>query len=129
MINRAPSLHRFNIIAAFPRPVPGKTIRINPFMEKAMNADYDGDTMQVHSPIGQKAIDDTKAMTLSSMLFHDKAKNDLLVFPQHEAIMGIEHASTADLGNTAVKFKTTGEAMKAYHEGKIQLGTRVTIGD
>jgi DNA-directed RNA polymerase beta subunit len=129
MINRAPSLHRFNIIASFPRPVPGKTIRINPFMEKAMNADYDGDTMQVHSPIGQKAIDDTKAMTLSSMLFHDKSKNDLLVFPQHEAIMGIEHASTADLGNTAVKFKTTGEAMKAYHEGKIQLGTRVTIGD
>jgi DNA-directed RNA polymerase subunit beta' len=129
MVNRAPTLHRFNIIASYPRPVPGKTIRINPFMEKAMNADYDGDTMQVHSPVGIKAVEEAKGMTLSNMLFHDKAKKDLLVFPQHEAIMGVDHASTVDEGNKPVRFKTEAEAMKAYHEGKIRLGTRVAIGD
>jgi DNA-directed RNA polymerase beta subunit len=129
MVNRAPTLHRFNIIASYPRPVPGKTIRINPFMEKAMNADYDGDTMQVHSPVSIKAVEEAKGMTLSNMLFHDKAKKDLLVFPQHEAIMGVDHASTVDEGNKPVRFKTEAEAMKAYHEGKIRLGTRVQIGD
>ena len=129
ILNRAPSLHRFSMIAAYPRPVPGKTIRINPFMEKGFSADYDGDALQVYSPIGLKAVDESKSMTLPHLLFHDKAKDDLLVFPQHEAIMGVDHASTVDEGNKPIKFKTTADAMKAYHSNKIGLGTRVTIGD
>ena len=48
MVNRFPSLHRFNIVAAFPKPVPGRTIRINPFIEKGMNADFDGDSADSH---------------------------------------------------------------------------------
>jgi hypothetical protein len=87
------------------------------------------DTLQIHTPVSLSAVTDAKAMTLSHLLFHDKSKNDLLVFPQHEAIMGVDHASTADLENKPVKFKNTADAMKAYHEGKIQLGTRVIIGD
>jgi hypothetical protein len=129
MLNRAPTLHRFNIVAAYPRPVPGKTIRVNPFIEKAQNLDYDGDALQIHTPVSAAAVTDAKAMTLSHILFSDKSKNALLVFPQMEAIMGVDHASTVDEGNKPVKFKTTAEAMKAYHEGKIKLGTRVTIGN
>jgi DNA-directed RNA polymerase subunit beta' len=109
--------------------VPGKTIRVNPFIEKAQNLDYDGDTLQIHTPVSPGAVTDAKAMTLTHILFHDKAKNELLVFPQHEAIMGVDHASTVDEGNKPIKFKTTADAMKAYHGNKIGLGTRVTIGD
>lgn len=43
MINRAPTLHRWSIVAAYPVPVQGKTIRVNPFIEKGLNLDYDGD--------------------------------------------------------------------------------------
>ena len=43
MVNRAPSLHRYNIVGAYAVPTPGKTIRVNPFIERGMNADYDGD--------------------------------------------------------------------------------------
>jgi len=128
MINRAPTLHRYNMIGAYARPIPGKTIRVNPFLEKGMNADYDGDTMMVHVPVQSKAVDDVKKMTLSNLLFGDKSRDELMVFPQHEAIMGIAHASEQDSGGVVKKFKTRGEAMKAYHEGKIGLGTRVKIG-
>lgn len=43
LLNRAPTLHRWSIVAAYPTPVAGKTLRINPFIEKGMNLDYDGD--------------------------------------------------------------------------------------
>lgn len=127
IINRAPTLHRYGMVAAYPKPVPGKTIRVNPFVEEGMNADYDGDTMMLHVPVGPNAIDEAKGMTLSNLLYSDKSKDDLLVFPQHEAIMGVAHASLLDDKNKTVTFKSQGEAMKAYRDGKIGLGTRVNI--
>jgi DNA-directed RNA polymerase subunit beta len=129
MINRAPTLHRYSMVGAYPKPVPGKTIRVNPFVEEGMNADYDGDTMMIHAPVGRKAVDEVKKMTLSNMLYSDKSRNDLLVFPQHEAIMGLAYASEQeDKVSPIKKFKNEGEAMKAYKAGKIGLGTRVQIG-
>lgn len=128
VINRAPTLHRYNVIGAFPRPVPGKTIRVNPFLEAGSNSDYDGDAMQVHVPVSLKAINDVKSMTLSNILFSDKSKNDLLVFPQHEALLGISIGSSATSTDTKThKFKTKAEAIQAYHEGKITLGSKVEI--
>ena len=128
IINRAPTLHRYSMIGAFPKLVPGKTIRVNPFLEEGMNADYDGDTMMVHVPVGHKAVDEAKQMTLSNVLYGDKSRNDLLVFPQHEAIMGIAHAAESDDKNKPKVFKNQSDAMKAYRAGKIGLGTRVKIG-
>jgi DNA-directed RNA polymerase beta subunit len=128
IINRAPTLHRYSMIGAFPVPVPGKTIRVNPFVEAGSNADYDGDTMMIHAPVSQEAIEDVKRMTLPNLLYSDKSRNDLLVFPQHEAIMGVAHATSLDDKNKPVNFKTKGAAMKAYRENKIGLGTRFNIG-
>jgi DNA-directed RNA polymerase subunit beta len=129
LLNRAPTLHRYNIVGANPVPVPGRTLRVNPFIEAGMNADYDGDTMMLHVPVGPKAVQEAKDITLSNLLFGDKSKSDLLVFPQHEAIMGIHHASRVDAKNkTPRKFKTKGQAVAAYKRGEIGLGTRVTIG-
>jgi len=128
MLNRAPTLHRYSIVGAYPKMVPGKTIRINPFAEEGFNADYDGDTMMIHAPVGSKAVAEVKNMTLSNLLYSDKNKNDLLVFPQHEAIMGLAHASTQDAHNSRIPiFNTEGDAKKAYHAGLINMGTRVNI--
>lgn len=85
------------------------------------------DTMMVHAPVTPKAVEEAKGMTLSNILFSDKSKSDLLVFPKHEAIMGLAHATQQDDKNKPVKFKTTSDAMKAYKAGKITLGTRVII--
>lgn len=128
LMNRAPTLHRYNIVGARPVPVPGKTFRVNPFVEKLQNMDYDGDALTIHTPVSPAAVAEAKSMTLSNMLFGDKSKNDLLVFPQHEAIMGIHHATSVDDGNVKPrKFKTTADALAAYNRGEITLGTRVEI--
>jgi len=125
-VNRAPTLHRHGMIGAYPIPVPGKTIRVNPFMEKGMNMDYDGDTLQLHVPVLHEAVQEVKGMTLSNLLFGDRTKSDLLIFPQHEAVLGI-HMGTQPGKGRAKKFKSPGEAIKAFNKGDLDLMDSVLI--
>ena len=126
-VNRAPSLHRFNITGAYAVPVPGKTIRVNPFIEQGQNLDYDGDTLQIHVPVTDRAVEETKRMTLSNTLFSDRSKNSLLVAPQHEAIVGLHLASKPARGGRTITFQTQKEALGAYSRGDISFNDKVRI--
>lgn len=127
-VNRAPSLHKHNMVAAYAVPVPGKSLRINPFMEKGQNLDYDGDTMQLHVPVSPKAVEEARELTLSKLLFSDKSRDDLMIFPQHEAIIGTYLATAKGPMGAKRKFKTKADAMAAYRRGEITLQTPVEIG-
>lgn len=127
-VNRAPSLHKHNMVAAYPVAVSGKSLRINPFMEKGQNLDYDGDTMQLHVPVSAKAVSEARELTLSKLLFSDKSRDDLMIFPQHEAIIGSYLATARGPKGAARKFKTKADAMAAYKRGEITLETPVAIG-
>lgn len=125
-VNRAPSLHRHNIVAAYPVPVQGKSLRVNPFMETGQNLDYDGDAMQLHVPVTAAAVQEAQNLTMSNLLFGDKHAADLMVFPKHEAILGAYLATKVDAG-AVHKFKTKAEAMQAYQRGDIKMTTPVEI--
>lgn len=128
MVNRAPSLHRYNVIGAYAVPTPGKTIRVNAFMEPHMNADYDGDTFQVHTPALAAAVHEVKQMTLSNLIFGDKTKDELLIKPAMEAVLGLNLATAASGKTGRVHtFKTKADAMAAYHRGEITLQDHVEI--
>lgn len=129
MINRAPTLHRYGIVAAYAQPVKGKTIRVSPFVEKGMNLDYDGDTLQVHAPVTHQGIEDAKMMTMSNMLLSDQSRNRLMAYPQHEAIIGVTHALRyATNPNVKVKkFKTSADAVNAWRRGEVKQGDPVEI--
>lgn len=127
MVNRAPTLHRYNMISAYPKLIPGKTLRLNPFAESGMNADYDGDALQVHTPVSDAAVKEAKGMTLSNLLFGDRSKDDLMVFPAHEAIIGTYMATRDKSSGPAKKFKTKADAMAAYKRGDLKLSDRVVI--
>lgn len=128
IINRAPTLHRGSIVAAYAKPVPGKTIRVSSFTEKGMNLDYDGDTLQVHFPIGAEAVEDAKKMTLSNMLLSDQQRNKLMVFPQHEAIIAFTLAAKHTTPTGPVrKFKTREDALAAYRRGELKLSDAIEI--
>jgi len=130
MVNRAPTLHRYGFVGANPVPVAGKTIHVNPFIELGMNADYDGDTFQIHVPVLPGAVQEVKGMTLSNLLFSDLAKDSLMVAPRMEAMLGVHLASKAEAspnGKTH-KYKTKSDALAAYKRGEITLGTKVEVG-
>jgi len=130
MVNRAPTLHRYGFVGANPVPVAGKTIRVNPFIELGMNADYDGDTFQIHVPVLPGAIEEVKGMTLSNLLFSDREKDSLMVAPRMEAMLGVHLASKAEgsANGKTHKFKTKADAYAAYKRGEITLNTKVEVG-
>lgn len=127
MVNRAPSLHRFNIIGAYAKIVDGKTLKLNPFAEKGTNSDYDGDAMQVHAPVTQAGIEDVKKMTLSNLIFSDKRPGVLNIAPEMESLIGLHRATQPNNGKKVRRFATREEAMAAYHRGEINLQDPVEI--
>lgn len=127
-INRAPSLHKHNVVAAYAVPVEGKSLRINPFMEQGQNLDYDGDAMQIHVPVTDKAVKEAQGMTLSNLLFSDRNRQSLIVFPQHEAILGAYMSTSTPDKGAVKKFRTAQDAVQAYKAGTIGANTSVKIG-
>ncbi len=69
LLNRSPSLHKFNIMAFRPKVVAGDAIRINPTIVKGFNADFDGDQMGVHVPVTEDARREAFKMLPSNNLF------------------------------------------------------------
>lgn len=127
-INRAPTLHRFNIIAANPVPVEGKTIKVNPFLEDGMNMDYDGDALQVHLPATDGGIKDAKKMMISNNLFSDRNRDQILAYPKMEAIAGIFKAVEAMPSTGKIKkYPTIKKAQDAYRRGELKASDEVHI--
>ncbi len=55
LLNRAPTLHRLGIQAFRPILIEGNAIQVHPLVCTAFNADFDGDQMAVHVPLGVDA--------------------------------------------------------------------------
>lgn len=127
MVNRAPSLHRFNIVGAYPKIIAGKTLKLNPFAEKGTNADYDGDAMQIHAPVTAAGVEDVKKMTLSHMIFADKRPGVLNIAPEMESLLGLHRATKAPSDKKTRHFASTEEAMAAYHRGEISLNDPIEV--
>jgi hypothetical protein len=101
--------------------VPGS----NTFMTSNQVIVYD--TLQIHVPVSDKATNEVKAATTSNLLFGDRTKSELMVMPQHEAVLGVYAASAAKGGKTHT-FKNQKEALEAYRRGEVALHDSVTIG-
>jgi DNA-directed RNA polymerase subunit beta' len=99
--------------------------------ESGLNADYDGDAMQIHLPVSEEAIEEAKKFFPSKQLFTDKKKGDLLMTPTNEPILGL-YKATENLGNggsrgAVHRFKNVDEAWKAYYAGKLKMTDFVDI--
>jgi DNA-directed RNA polymerase beta subunit len=128
LINRAPSLYRYNVLAAYPKLVPGKTIRVHESMAPIQAGDFDGDAVSITAPVSLAAVEEARNMTLPNMLLSDQKKFTLTkAAPQQEAVMGVFQATSAKPVGKPQKFETRADAMAAYHGGKISMGTPVTI--
>src|SRR5690606_2305573 len=65
LLNRAPTLHRLGIQAFQPKLVEGKAIQLHPLVCTSFNADFDGDQMAVHLPLGNAAILEAQILMLA----------------------------------------------------------------
>ena len=126
MMNRAPTLHKFSIMALKPQITSGKAIKTNPLVIQGYNMDFDGDTASIHVPIGEEARKETFKMLPSANLFSPK-DGTLMNLPSQEAVLGL-YLMTTEGKDTKVKFKNLSDAIKAYTAHKYDLSDRVTVG-
>ena len=128
LFNRAPALYRYNVLAAYPKPVPGKTIRVHEMQAPIQAGDFDGDAIQLYAPVTNEAVNDARRMTMSNMLISDQEKHSLTkVAPHQEAVTGIYLASMAKPTGAIHKFESKADAQAAYMRGEINLSTPVEI--
>lgn len=66
LLNRAPTLHRLGIQAFRPTLIEGNAIQVHPLVCTAFNADFDGDQMAVHVPLGVEAQLEAKEIMASN---------------------------------------------------------------
>jgi DNA-directed RNA polymerase subunit beta' len=128
IMDRAPTWHKFNLLAFKPKLVESDTIQVSPLIVSGFNMDFDGDAVNFHVPVSDKAVKQAwEKMTPSKNLF---AVNDLKS-PQHaiskEMAMGLYQLTRKAKAKPPVVFTSVQEAKKAYREGLIDANDPIEI--
>ncbi|WP_438588790.1 DNA-directed RNA polymerase subunit beta' [Dubosiella newyorkensis] len=88
LMNRAPTLHRLGIQAFLPKLVEGRAMRLHPLVCTAFNADFDGDQMAIHVPLGEEARAEALIMMLGSHNILGPKDGKPIVTPGQDMVMG-----------------------------------------
>ena len=129
LLNRAPTLHRLGIQAFQPKMIEGKAIQLHPLACTAFNADFDGDQMAVHLPLGNEAILEAQLLMLGSHNILNPANGAPITVPSQDMVLGLYYITKlrkGDKGEGTV-FYGPKEAEIAYNEGKVTLHAPVTV--
>ena len=129
LLNRAPTLHRLGIQAFQPRMIEGKAIQLHPLACTAFNADFDGDQMAVHLPLGNEAIAEAQLLMLGSHNILNPANGAPITVPSQDMVLGLYYITKLREGDKGegLKFYGPEEAEIAYNEGKVTLHAIVSV--
>lgn len=126
LLNRAPTLHRLGIQAFQPKLIEGKAIQLHPLVCTAFNADFDGDQMAVHVPLGHDAVMEASMLMLSSHNILNPANGAPITVPSQDMVLGLYYTtkgrrSTEDHKEQGegMRFYSAEEVIIAINEGKL----------
>ena len=129
LLNRAPTLHRLGIQAFQPKMIEGKAIQLHPLACTAFNADFDGDQMAVHLPLGNEAILEAQMLMLGAHNILNPANGAPITVPSQDMVLGLYYITKLRPGTKGegAKFYGPEEAEIAYNEGKVTLHAPVSV--
>ena len=134
LLNRAPTLHRLGIQAFQPRLVEGKAIRLHPLVCTGFNADFDGDQMAVHVPMGNAAILEAQLLMLSTHNILNPANGAPITVPSQDMVLGLYYMTkprrtTADevVKGEGQRFYSSEEVIIAYNEKRVDLNACISV--
>ncbi|MDR0562899.1 MAG: DNA-directed RNA polymerase subunit beta' [Spirochaetaceae bacterium] len=114
LLNRAPTLHRLGIQAFEPVLVEGKSIKLNPLVCHAFNADFDGDQMAVHVPLTQAAQMECWTLMLSARNLLNPANGKTIVFPSQDMVLGINFLTRIKPNANRPGLKKSGDKLPIF---------------
>ena len=134
LLNRAPTLHRLGIQAFQPKLIEGKAIRLHPLVTTAFNADFDGDQMAVHLPLGNAAILEAQLLMLASHNILNPANGAPIAVPSQDMVLGLYYITKARVSTPERKvigeggiFYSPEEVIIANNEGKLELHAPIKV--
>jgi DNA-directed RNA polymerase subunit beta' len=129
LLNRAPTLHRLGIQAFQPKLIEGKAIQLHPLSCTAFNADFDGDQMAVHLPLGNEAVLEAQLLMLASHNILNPANGAPITVPSQDMVLGLYYITKFRPGTKGegLTFYSPEEATIAYNEGKVALHAKVNV--
>ncbi len=129
LLNRAPTLHRLGIQAFQPHMIEGKAIQLHPLACTAFNADFDGDQMAVHLPLGNEAVLEAQMLMLGSHNILNPANGAPITVPSQDMVLGLYYITKLRKGDKGegLKFYGPEEAQIAYNEGRVTLHAPVSV--
>jgi len=134
LLNRAPTLHRLGIQAFQPKLIEGKAIQLHPLVCTAFNADFDGDQMAVHLPLGPEAILESQLLMLASHSILNPANGSPITVPSQDMVLGLYYMTKERKSTKEYKVKGEGttfyspeEVTIAFNEKKVDLNAVIKV--
>lgn len=134
LLNRAPTLHRLGIQAFQPKLVEGKAIQLHPLTCTGYNADFDGDQMAVHVPLGNAAILEAQMLMLAPNNILNPANGSPIAVPSQDMILGLYYISkgrksipSSPVKGEGLTFYSPEEVIIAFNEKKVDLNAWIKI--
>ncbi len=129
LLNRAPTLHRLGIQAFQPKMIEGKAIQLHPLACTAFNADFDGDQMAVHLPLGNAAILEAQLLMLGSHNILNPANGTPITVPSQDMVLGLYYITKARPGvkGEGMSFYGPEEVIIALNEKAIDIHASINV--
>ena len=129
LLNRAPTLHRLGIQAFQPKLIEGKAIQLHPLACTAFNADFDGDQMAVHLPLGNAAVLEAQILMLGSHNILNPANGAPITIPSQDMVLGLYYITLVKKGakGEGLCFYSQEEVIIAYNEQRIDIHALIKV--
>lgn len=134
LLNRAPTLHRLGIQAFQPKLIEGKAIQLHPLVCTAFNADFDGDQMAVHLPLGPEAILEAQLLMLASHNILNPANGAPVTVPSQDMVLGLYYMTKArkstpefHVKGEGITFYSAEEVAIAYNEKRVDINAMIKV--
>ena len=134
LLNRAPTLHRLGIQAFQPKLIEGKAIQLHPLVCTAFNADFDGDQMAVHVPLGNAAILEAQLLMLASHNILNPANGAPITVPSQDMVLGLYYITKTrkstkgdPVNGEGMHFYSPQEVKVAFNEKRLDLHASIKV--
>ncbi|MFW6222516.1 MAG: DNA-directed RNA polymerase subunit beta', partial [Bacteroidota bacterium] len=129
LLNRAPTLHRLGIQAFQPKLIEGKALQLHPLVCTAFNADFDGDQMAVHLPLGNAAILEAQLLMLASHNILNPANGAPITVPSQDMVLGLYYMTKSRTGarGEGITFYSPEEVKIGFNEHKLEIHAPIKV--
>ncbi|MEI6480319.1 MAG: DNA-directed RNA polymerase subunit beta' [bacterium] len=130
LLNRAPTLHRLGIQAFQPILIEGNAIQVHPLVCTAFNADFDGDQMAVHVPLGEEAQMEAREIMASDKNILKPGSGDPIVAAKLlDIVLGCYWMTKIIVGTKGEGkyFSSPNDAINAYDYGLVGFRAKIKV--